>query len=90
MKTRSKPVVKPRKRKPRPPEVKEKIRQALLERGRLVRMGLLPPFRHTEATKKLLRKLAKNRKPSRKAIEASVNSRKDRKAAKLAANLKFH
>lgn len=78
-----------RKRKPRSAETKEKIRQALLERGRLVRMGLLPAFHHTEETKALLRKLAKGRKPSKKAIAASIASRKDRKAARIAKNMKF-
>lgn len=78
-----------RRRKPRSAETKEKIRQALLERGRLVKLGIIPPFRHTEKTKKLLRKLAKGRKPSRKAIAASVASRKDKKAAKIAAKMKF-
>jgi hypothetical protein len=76
-------------RKPRSEETKEKIRQALLERGRLVREGFLPAFRHSEKTKKLLRKLAKGRKPSRKAVFASVAARKDRKAAKIAARMKF-
>lgn len=78
-----------RKRKPRSAETKEKIRQALLERGKMVKLGLIPAFRHTEKTKKLLRKLAKGRKPSRKAVIASVASRKDKKAAKVAAKMKF-
>ena len=67
-----------RKRKPRSQETKEKIRQALLERGRMVRLGYILPFRHSEKTKKLLRKLAKGRKPI-KAIKASAEARTNRK-----------
>lgn len=57
-----------------------KIQAAMLERAALVRAGLLPAYHHSEATKAKMRKAARHRKPSRKAILASVSSRKDRLA----------
>lgn len=59
---------------------KDKIRTAMLERAQLVRLGILPPYRHNVATLRKMRKAARNRKPSRKAVKASVTARKERKA----------
>jgi hypothetical protein len=76
------------------PETREKIRQALLERGALVKAGFLPAFHHSEKTKRLLRRKAKGRKPSKKAIAASVAARQvkalDRKVGNIAHNSKFN
>lgn len=71
------------------PETIEKIRAAAIDRATLVAMGLLKPYRHTEASKRKMREAAKHRKPSRKAVKASVAVRKARKADRqLAKTLK--
>lgn len=54
------------------PETIAKIRAAKKERDTLVAMGVLKPFRHSETTRKLLRKLALKQKRRHKL------SRKDR------------
>ena len=54
---------------------KQKIRQAMLERAELVRLGLLPPFRHSPETIKLLKRKAKHRKVTDKARKASAMKR---------------
>ena len=59
-----------------------KIKAAMLERAALVRAGVLPAHHHSEETKRRMRKAAKNRKFSRSARSASLNTRKDRKLAK--------
>ena len=58
-------------------ETKAKIQAAMLERAEWVRQGLLPRFQHSEATKAKMRKSAKHRKPSQKAMEVHRNNAKD-------------
>lgn len=72
---------------------KAKISAARRERQALIEAGLLQPYRHTEETKRKLRKLMKARKhkPSRKALKRSAQVRKarseDKKAERLARKL---
>ena len=71
-------------------ETKDKISAAMQERKALVAMGLLPQFRHTDATKARLRRKAKERKakPGKKALRNSIATRstrsKDKRAERLA------
>lgn len=62
----------------------EKIRTAMLERSKLVQAGLLKPFRHSEATKKLMRLKAKKRKFSRHAQEVAKRVLAEKKARTVA------
>ena len=59
------------------PETIEKIRQAMLERAEMVRQGLLPAYHHSAATKAKMRKAARHRKPSKKAIQNRISNAKD-------------
>jgi hypothetical protein len=69
------------------PAAKAKISAARKEREALIEAGLLKPFRHSDKTKKLLRKLAKARKqkPGRKALKAAALEKRNRAADKALA-----
>ena len=61
---------------------KLKIREALLVRGKLIKLGMLKPFRHSEATKRLMKRKARGRKPSKKAILAAAEARRTKREVK--------
>jgi hypothetical protein len=48
-----------------------KIKTTMMARAKLMKEGLLPKFKHTEKTKRLMRKKAKRRKFSKQARAAS-------------------
>jgi len=61
------------------PETIEKIRQAMLERGLLVRAGLLPVYKHSKATRAKMKKAAKHRKFTKAARTALAEKRSSKK-----------
>lgn len=72
-----------RKGKKHKPETIEKIRQAMRERGELMRQGLLPAYKHSDATRAKMRKAAKHRKPSKQALKNSAEVRRTHKEGNL-------
>ena len=61
------------------PETIEKIRMAMAERSIMLKMGLIEPYRHSASIRRKLKKIARGRKVSVKAVQTSAQIRRIRK-----------